>query len=618
MLRRTLILFIFTLFCWNCAQQGSPKGGPRDEDPPVVLECSPQNYSVHFDARRIEVTFDEYVVLDNVNRELVVSPPMEEKPEVKLRKRTMIIQLVDSLKANTTYTFNFGSAIKDLHEGNQLLNYEYVFSTGAELDSMSVKGSLKYAEDLSIPEEPITILLYTDLNDTVPLRDLPLYVGRSNDSGVYSVNNLRVAEYKVFALKDGNNNFLYDLPSEEIAFADSTLLLDPVHIRNSVKKRPTDSLSVDSLSMESPPADNLLADSLLVDAGLVAVDSTLADSLRPPPPTYNSVYLDMKLFTEEVLIQYLMSETREQRRLIQLAFAQPLSDSFSYRFMRPRLGTRVEVLEDFSAGRDSLDLWLLDSLDFKQDSLYMELQYTMLDSFDLPYMQVDTLLFSYRDRSAGRNSGRRKGPEVKKEELTLNTIRASGEHNLNRHLRLELNYPLGSINDSLMSLFTIPDSVEIPAKFQVQPDSADPLLCWIESPWESATSYRLQILPGAVQSIYEMAHDTLDVKFRTRDSEYYGQIFLNLENVQHPLQVQLKSGDKIVREVRIDSDGVHTFDYLSPRDYTFKIIHDLNDNGKWDTGHYLEKRQPEPVEIISKKVTVRSNWDHEVNYRLKH
>ena len=160
---RYIFLLLLIVFCWNCAQQGSPKGGPKDEAPPRVLESQPLNYSTRFKAKKIIITFDEYIVLDNVNQELIVSPPMEEKPEVKLRKKSMVIEFEEALKDSTTYTFNFGSAIKDLHEGNKLLNYEYVFSTGDVLDSLSVRGTLKYAEDLSVPVDQISIMLYKDL-----------------------------------------------------------------------------------------------------------------------------------------------------------------------------------------------------------------------------------------------------------------------------------------------------------------------------------------------------------------------------------------------------------------------------------------------------------------------
>ncbi len=239
---RYIYLLLIVLICWSCAQLGSPTGGPRDEDPPRVTETVPPNYSTRFVAKKISITFDEYIVLDNVNQELIVSPPMEEKPEVKLRKKTIIIQFEESPKENTTYTFNFGSAIKDLHEGNKLLNYEYVFATGDVLDSLSVRGTLKYAEDLSSPEDPISIMLYNDLRDSVPLMDIPLYVGRSDDSGVFSVNNLRSDVYKVFALKDGNNNFLFDLPSEEIAFLDTSLIVNAEFSRRLLEASGNDTL----------------------------------------------------------------------------------------------------------------------------------------------------------------------------------------------------------------------------------------------------------------------------------------------------------------------------------------------------------------------------------------
>ena len=151
--------------------RGSPTGGPRDVDPPEVVESDPPNYSVQFKAKKILITFNEYIVLDNVNQQLIVSPPMEEKPEVKLRKKTLIIEFEEDLKENTTYTFNFGNAIKDLHEGNKLQNFEYVFSTGEVLDSMSVRGTLRYAETLAKPEDPITVMLYSDSRDSVPHRN---------------------------------------------------------------------------------------------------------------------------------------------------------------------------------------------------------------------------------------------------------------------------------------------------------------------------------------------------------------------------------------------------------------------------------------------------------------
>ncbi|MEN8226984.1 MAG: Ig-like domain-containing protein [Bacteroidota bacterium] len=604
MLYRTLYLLMLALVCWNCAQQGSPTGGPRDEDPPRVVESDPPNYSTRFEAKKIMISFDEYIVLDNVNQELIVSPPMEEKPEVKLRKKSMVIQFEEALMDSTTYTFNFGSAIKDLHEGNILLNFEYVFSTGDVLDSLSVKGTLKYAGDLSVPEEPISILLYEDLRDSVPLLDIPLYVGRSDDSGVFSVNNLRADTFKVFALKDGNNNLLFDLPTEEIAFLDTSLIVNAEFAR--------------LLLEEAGMYDTIMQDTVAKFEIPTAIQDTseiARDSIIDRGPDLNSIYIDLLLFTEETEIQYISDYSREERRKLQMVFARPLTDTFLYRPLLSFNETSIELLEYFSPGRDSLTLWIRDSTDYKKDTLRMELKFTVKDTTDQFVTMTDTLLFSYREKSSKKKKV--DSAEQQPEKLEVSTIRRGGELDLHRNLPFDLNLPLLRITDSLISLFHIPDSVEIAESFRVFRDTSLLTRGWISAGWESAAQYRVVLYPGAITSIYPMEHDTVDVTFKARDIEYYGQILLNLESVGNRVLVQLIHKDKVIREQEVDVSGLITFSNLVPQEYGIKVIHDLNGNGKWDTGNYMDKLQPEPVELLPRKITVRSNWDHDVTMKLE-
>ena len=570
-----------------------------------MVECEPNNYSIRFEAKKIMITFDEFIVLDNVNQQLVVSPPMEEKPEIKLRKKTLIIQFEEELKDSTTYTFNFGSAIKDLHEGNKLLNYEYVFSTGDVLDSLSVRGTLKYAENLTEPEEPISIMLYNDLRDSVPITDIPLYVGRSDDSGVFSVNNLKADVYKVFALKDGNYNFLFDLPTEEIGFLDSSLIVNAEFARSLLAAQGITDTTVNVADTTGSPAGPTF--SIADTAGVQA------DSITEEGPDFNSITIDMLMFIEENETQYITDDMRDDRRLIQMFFARPLTDSFHYRFLTPDMGETVETLEIFSSRRDSLSLWLRDSADYKKDTLIMEVNYTVKDTTLQFVTQTDTLIFSFREKKTKQ----KKTEEEEVEKLGISTIRNNGELDLNRNLRLDLDVPLEAIQDSLISFYHIPDSVEIPFPFRARADSLVPTRAWISADWESLSSYRLLLLPGAVNSIYDLAHDTLDVSFKTRDIEYYGQILLNLENVHNRVIIQLISKENVVRQQTVEQDGLFTFSYLAPQDYQVKFIHDLNGNGHWDTGKYLKKLQPEPVEFLPKEITVRSNWDHDVSMRLE-
>ncbi len=584
--------FAVLLFCWSCAQQGSPSGGPRDEDPPVPLETDPPNYSTRFEANKIYITFDEYIVLDNVNQQLIVSPPMEEKPEVTLRKKTLIIEFEEALRINTTYTFNFGDAIKDLHEGNKLQNYEYVFSTGDVLDSLSLKGTLKYAENL---DEPFSIMLYSDLRDSVPLIDIPLYVGRSNDSGVFSVNNLRPDVYKVFALKDANNNYLFDLSTEEIAFLDSSLILNADFARR------------------------LLGDTVVpvVVPDTIIVDSTgmASDSIVEKGPDLNAIYIDLMLFTEEPEIQYMTDYSREDRRKLQLTFARPLTDTFSYHFLKEESEMEFSVLDHFSSNRDSLTLWVKDSLHYKRDSLFMEIGYTVKDTSDQYVLRMDTLLFSYKEQSSRSKRGQVK--EKEEEKLEIHTIRNNANQELNQELPIAIDFPMDRIQDTLISLFHIPDSLELALPFVVKIDSTVFGRVSIIASWESEANYRLVVLPGAISSIYSLEHDTIDVKFSTRDLEYYGQILLSLENVKDRVIIQLFSGKNMLRERIIEEDGQYVFPFLAPKEYSFKFVHDLNGNGKWDTGNYMEKLQPEPVELLPVKIEVRSNWDHDVTMKLE-
>jgi hypothetical protein len=588
-------LFPLSLIFWSCAQQGSPTGGPRDEDPPVVLESEPSNYSTQFEAKKIQITFDEYIVLENVNQQLIVSPPMEEQPEVRLRKKTLIVQFEEELKPNTTYTFNFGDAIRDLHEGNKLQNFEYVFSTGDVLDSMSVRGTLKYAENLEIPEDPISIMLYTDLRDSVPMLDIPLYVGRSNDSGVFSVNNLRPDEYKVFALKDGNNNLLFDLPTEEIAFLDTSLTVDAEFVRQ---------LLGDTL-ISVAVSDTVSADT----SGMVS------DSIADAGPDYTALYIDLMLFQEASEIQYLMDNTREDRRKLQLVFALPLTDTFSYRTLQDSLESAPRFLDHFSENRDSLTLWIMDSIHYKLDTIQMAVDYTAMDTMEQYVSRTDTLRFTYREKES--RSRRTQAKPKEEEKLEIRTIRNNGNQDLNKNISFMLDFPIGRLNDTLISLFHIPDSVEIPFPRMVKADSLNPYRASLSAAWESASKYRLLVLPGAINSIYPIPHDTIDANFQTRDLEYYGQILLTLENVNNRVLVQLFSGKSMVEERIVERDGQYVFPFLSPKEYEFKFIHDLNENGKWDTGDYLKKLQPEPVEFLPTAIEVRSNWDHEVSLRLE-
>ena len=215
----------------RCANIVSPTGGPKDIVPPVVLLATPENQSTNFQGKVINITFDEYVTLNNPNNNILISPPLEENPDYKLNGKSLIIKFKEPLKSETTYSINFGESIKDLHEGNIFKDYSYVFSTGENIDSLTLEGQLLQAIDHK-PSADFFVMLYCNENDTISLDSLPYlvkpyYVTKSDKEGKFKFSGLKENDYLVFALKDENSNMRFDLPNENIAFLDS--LVKPIH-----------------------------------------------------------------------------------------------------------------------------------------------------------------------------------------------------------------------------------------------------------------------------------------------------------------------------------------------------------------------------------------------------
>lgn len=197
----------------RCANVVTPAGGPKDEKPPVVLESSPANNSTNFSGKTIHISFDEFITLNNASNNILISPPLKKKPTYRTSGKTLIIKFEEPLKPETTYSINFGEAIKDLHEGNVLKGFNYVFSTGESLDSLTLKGKVTQAIDLKSAED-FYVGLYTVEADTVTFD----YCTKTDKKGRFELNGLADNEYHVFVLKDNNSNMIYDLPNEEIGF----------------------------------------------------------------------------------------------------------------------------------------------------------------------------------------------------------------------------------------------------------------------------------------------------------------------------------------------------------------------------------------------------------------
>jgi hypothetical protein len=216
---RLLYPFIILLF-FSCAQIVNPGGGPRDTTPPKALRYAPDSAALNFKSKQIRILFNEYIQLKDINNQLIISPPLKHQPDVRVKNKELIVDIEDTLAPNTTYAFNFGSGIADITESNLIDNFQYVFSTGPFIDSLSLSGTVNDAFSLN-PEKGVLVMLYKSFDDSVPYKKLPNYFAKTKEDGTFRIDNIANGKYKVFALKDANANYLYDDQEERIAFLDS-------------------------------------------------------------------------------------------------------------------------------------------------------------------------------------------------------------------------------------------------------------------------------------------------------------------------------------------------------------------------------------------------------------
>ena len=230
-MRKIIYTILSLAIISGCAKRGNPTGGPVDSIPPVLVNANPKLNSTNFDSEEIRLTFDEFVKLDKVQDQLIISPPIEKsgyeiKPLTGVTKK-VFLKFIDTLDINTTYTINFGNSIKDNNENNPLTFFSYTFSTGETIDSLYVKGNISDAYDI-VTDEYVSIHLYridSTLNDSIIFNKRPTYISNSLDSTSYSFSSLREGKYLIVAMKDVDNNYFFDPFYDKIGFIDSLITL---------------------------------------------------------------------------------------------------------------------------------------------------------------------------------------------------------------------------------------------------------------------------------------------------------------------------------------------------------------------------------------------------------
>ncbi|MGB0981727.1 MAG: Ig-like domain-containing protein [Winogradskyella sp.] len=224
-----LLVFVSVILLTTigCANRGRPSGGEKDITPPVITKSVPQNFSTNFKGDEIKIYFNEYVKIKDVQKQLIISPPMDTKPIIYplgSASEYISIKIIDTLQPNTTYAFNFGESIVDNNEGNPYPYYRYVFSTGHTIDSLSVKGFVVDALKKE-PDTFVSVMLYeadSTYKDSIVYKEKPRYITNTLDSvTTFSIDNIKAGNYKLLALKDKSSNYKFDQKVDKIAFNES-------------------------------------------------------------------------------------------------------------------------------------------------------------------------------------------------------------------------------------------------------------------------------------------------------------------------------------------------------------------------------------------------------------
>ncbi len=580
-------VLLMMLGLYRCANVLAPTGGPKDVTPPAVIKSTPANHSTDFKGNRFSVTFDEYIKLDKLTQQLLVSPPMAELPDFRIKGKTLILQFKDELKSNTTYSVFFGDAIQDITEGNPLHNYTYVFSTGSSVDSMSMRGQVVDAEDLK-PVDDVFVMLYKNNNDTIsldslPLRVKPFYVSKTDKKGNFIFSGLADTSYLIFALQDLNYSMTFDQPAEKIAFLDS--LVKPQYR----PKPQIDSSLFDTIT--SLPADSikLMTDSLW----------RRADSLADAKLTLYKLYL----FQEADTVQRLLKAKLLRENTIQFVFSLP--------------GKNVTI-QSLNFHPDNI--WHKNEWSKSGDTLLWFLHLPHPDTLNLLFINEKDTLDSLALRIIPKQKfirRRKKATPIKKKYLSWKSdIR--GVIKPGQKVVLTFGQPVARIlPDSILLVqgkdslyhprFTFTDSLHRHLYFPIKIKDATSYLLYLPDSsvidWNHFYNKKIRLSIHA-KALKEYSDLNVDLQPR-KPGNYIFEILNKSNEKEKPVAIRYFSGKTVLR-----------FPRLNPGEYQFKIIFDRNGNNRWDPGNYLKKQLPEKVIYFKGVVILRANWEINETWRF--
>ena len=579
---RLLYGMLLLTVIYSCANIGSPNGGPYDETPPKFVSSTPVPNQINYTGKKIEILFDELIQIEKPSENVIITPPQMELPVIRSAGKKAVIELKDTLKPNTTYTIDFTNSISDNNEKNVFENFSFAFSTGDIIDTLEVSGVLLNAENLE-PMPGITIGLHNNLEDSAFVKLPFVRTSRTNDKGQFTIRNITPGTYHIFALNDVNRDYKFDQPGEDIAFLDSVI--------------------VPSFELTTRQ-DTTWKDSLTIDTiRTVGYTRFFPDNI------------ELRLFKEKFERQYMVKPERPDEKYFTLRFNTkldtvpvPVPINFT-----PEDSTWYFVQQ--TEGGTAVNYWLADSTVWKQDTLQVQVSYPKSDSLNILRPQTDTVQLVLRRRPAEKKKKKKKDEPDPIVFLGMQ-VDAPSSMDLFDTISVTFNEPVLDINKEMFFLDQKIDTVWNTVDFDFFPDSTNSLNYFIRRPWKYGEEYRIEVDSAAIHSLYGKWNDFFTGEFKIKKEDEYGYLYLNINGVDTTAFVELlSSGDAPVRKAKVKDGGVLFMD-LKPDKYYARIVIDTNGNGVWDTGNYIEKRQPEEVYYSPKMYEIMQNWQVEETWNV--
>lgn len=572
------LLFVLSLLSLvsACARQGYPTGGPKDETPPVALGTRPANESRGFNGKEFYIQFDEYVVLKNATENVLVSPPMKEKPEFTTKGKGVLVKLKDTLQANTTYLFQFKDAIADFTEGNLLPSYEYVFSTGESMDTLMLDGQVVDARNGKAWKESVTVMAYrvesgetpqslgqlpsergaTMKSDTMATTVQPNYVTRCDKEGNFAFHYIPEGRYRLVALEDKNRNLRVDA---------------------------TDPVAWDTTLVASHPQARRLPASDSIQDNLLAINAIKQS---------NNQAITLRLSVPESRQQRIMKSEFAEAGRITIVSQLPMHN--------PHIeDERAQWQWRLNERRDTLTAWCFDA---KRDSARLVISDTGLQ---------DTLKLRY---TASRKGGRRMAG-AKEEKTPLMKALCDGNKAYYDDLRLAFVNPIVEVADSATAeVMHLKDSTV--SRCAVVLDINGIVARIMATDIKSGEQYRVRLAGGLFTDLYGNRSDSLVFTMTPKD---YGTLSIDIDNhMGAPLVVEvLDSKDTVVASQVLARSGKLRFLHLPSGDYRLRAVVDADSNGRWTPGDYRRQCQPEQSVLFEKTLSLREKWEMEERWTVE-